>query len=69
MLRRVCGTRAILPTSYTVSSNLLSIDPELLASGGYGDVYQGTLNGLSVCIRRVRKYTRDDPQKAAGVRP
>ena len=69
MLRSVCGTRAILPTSYTISSRLLNIDPEPFASGGYGDVYEGTLDGLRVCIKRVRVYTQDGPQKAARVRP
>jgi hypothetical protein len=57
----------MLPTSYTISSHL-TINPEPFASGGYGDVYQGSLNGLRVCIKRVRVYTKDDPKKAERVR-
>jgi len=68
MLRSVCGTRAILPESYTIPSHLLNVDPEPFASGAYGDVYEGTLDGLRVCIKRVRVYTQDGPQKAARVR-
>ena len=31
-------------------------------------MYGGTLDGLKVCIKRVRVYTQDGPQKAARVR-
>ena len=66
-LRSRCGTGAILPTSYTLSPDLLSIAPEPFASGGFGDVYKGTLNGSRVCIKRARVYTRDPPKKAIKV--
>ena len=32
-------------------------------------MYEGTLDGLRVCIKRVRVYTQDGPRKAARVRP
>ncbi|KAF9645424.1 kinase-like protein [Thelephora ganbajun] len=64
-LRNICGTSAILPTPYTLSNELLDIGPNPFASGGFGDVYHGTLNGLRVCVKRVRVYTRDGPQKVA----
>ena len=67
-LRSVCGTRGILPTSYTLSPHLLNIDPDPFASGGYGDVYGGTLDGSRVCIKRVRVYARDGPKKATKAR-
>ena len=57
----------MLPSSYTLSSDLINIDPEPFASGGCGDVYHGTLGGSRVCIKRVRVYTNDDPQQAAKV--
>ncbi|KAF9644320.1 kinase-like protein, partial [Thelephora ganbajun] len=63
-LRSICGTSAILPTSYTISSDLLDVSQDPFASGGYGDVYQGTLEGEKVCIKRVRVYTQDGPQKS-----
>jgi hypothetical protein len=60
-LRSICGTKGMLPTSCMLSSDLFSIAPEPFASGDYGDVHQGTLNGSRVC-------TEDDPQKAVKVR-
>ncbi|KAF9643873.1 kinase-like protein [Thelephora ganbajun] len=53
-LRKICTTRAILPTSYTLSTDLLDIGTDPLASGGFGDV---------VCAKRLRVYTQDGPQK------
>ena len=67
-LRSICGDRGILPTSYTRSSHLLGIGPNPFASGGYGDVYEGSLDGLRVCIKRVRVYAHDGLQKATKVR-
>ncbi|KAF9644325.1 hypothetical protein BDM02DRAFT_3263623 [Thelephora ganbajun] len=62
-LRSICGTREILPTSYTISPHLLNISSNPFVQGGFGDVYQGTLDGSEVCIKRVRVYTQDGPQK------
>ena len=44
------------------------MDPDPFASGGYGDVYEGTLDGSRVCIKRVRVYARDGPKKATKAR-
>ena len=57
-----------LPTSYTLSSSLLNIDRRPVASGGPGDVYEGTLNGSKVCVKRIRVYSEDGPEKATRVR-
>ena len=67
-LRNRCGAGGILPTSYTLSPHLLNVGSEPFASGGRGDVYEGTLDGSRVCIKRVKVYTQGDPQKAARVR-
>jgi hypothetical protein len=67
-LRHICGTKTILPTSYILSSSLLNIGRHPVASGGPGDVYEGTLNGLKVCVKRIRVYSRDGPKKVAKVR-
>ena len=63
----MCGIWGILPTTYALSSLPLLIGPEPFASGGYGDVYLGTLDGSRVCVKRVRVYARDGPEKAAKV--
>jgi hypothetical protein len=44
------------------------MDPEPFAEGGYGEVYKGVLDGSRVCIKRVRVYTKDAPEKARKVR-
>ena len=67
-LRNICGTRAILPTSYTLSPDLLTIGPNPFASGSYGDVYEGTLDGSRVCTKRARVYAQDGPRKTTKVR-
>jgi len=68
-LRSICGIKGILPISYTLSSHLLNIGPEPFASGGFGDIYNGTLDGSRVCIKRVRAYAKDGQQKAIKVHP
>ena len=67
-LRSLCGKMGIVPTSYTLSSHLLDIHPQPFAAGGFGDVYHGTLDGSAVCIKRVRVYIQDDPEKVLKVR-
>ena len=66
-LSYICGTRAILPTSYTLSSSLLNVGHHPVASGGSGDVYKGSFNGSGVCVKRVRVYSKDGPKKATKV--
>ena len=66
-LRSVCRAKGTLPTSYTIPSHLLNIGPNPFASGGFGDVYHGTLNDLKVSIKRVRIYDKDGPGKATKV--
>jgi len=65
-LRGICGTGAILPTSYTLSSRL-NVNSDPFASGGYGDVYHGKVDGSRVCVKRVRMYTKEDPKKTTKV--
>lgn len=66
-LRSICGARTILPTSYMLSSNLLSISSGAVVSG---NVYEGTLNCLNACAKRVRirGYTQGGPQMETKVR-
>ena len=66
-LRSICGNKAILPSSYRFSSDL-SVDRDPFAGGGYATAYKGTAGGSKVCIKRVRVYARDGPQRAIKVR-
>ena len=73
-LRNICGDRMILPASYACSSRLI-IRPKPFASGGHGDVYQGTLDDVyqgtlddsNVCVKRLRVYAGDDQSQASKV--
>lgn len=56
----------ILPASFTPSYRL-TINPELSASGGCGDVRHGTLDGSKVRVKHVRMHAIDDQSKAAKV--
>jgi len=58
----------MLPISYTIPSHLLTVGSDPFAQGPYGDVYEGTLNDSKVCIKRVRMYTQEGPEKAIKVR-
>lgn len=66
-LRHICGTRTILPTSYIHSSSLVDVGRQPFASGGFGDLYEATLDGSKVCVKRVRAYAKDSPGKAIRV--
>jgi hypothetical protein len=57
----------ILPTSHTPSASLLNIGHHPVASGGSGDVYEGTFDGSEVCVKRIRVYSNDGPEKAIKV--
>ena len=67
-LKRICGERFILPTSYTISSQSLTIDAVPIDAGGFGDIYKGELDGLTVCAKRVKVYSTDGSQKGKKVR-
>lgn len=56
----------ISPTPYTLSQ-LLKTDPFPFASGGYGGLHEGTLDGSKICVKCVRVYTQDILRRAAEV--
>ena len=62
------NTSGMPPVSYNLSPDLLNTASYPFASGGYGDMYEGSLDDSKVCIKRLRVYTRDDPQEAIKVR-
>ena len=57
----------MLPTSYTPPSQNLTVGDRPVASGGSGDVYEGTLNRSKVCVKRVRMYSSDGSEVATKV--
>ena len=67
-LRHVCGARKILPASSALSSQVSLISNHPVASGGSGDVYEGALNTLRVCVKRIRVYAKDSSGEPPDVR-
>ena len=53
-LRTICSSRAILPSSYTISSDLARVGEDPVAYGGFSDVWEGIYNGSKVCIKHLR---------------
>jgi hypothetical protein len=66
-LRHVCNTGTIFPLPYTLSPLDLAVCHQPVASGDSCGVYEGSLNGSRVCVKRVRIYTKDGPKKAIQV--
>lgn len=58
----------LLPPSCILSSSVLNIGRQPVASGGSGDIYQGVLNGSTVCVKRIRVYSKEGPEKSTKVR-
>ena len=43
----------MLPTSYLISSRLLTVESHPFTSGGFSEMHHGTLGGTAVCIKRL----------------
>ena len=57
----------MLPSSYALPPSVLNIGGQPVASGGSGDIFKGTLDDSSVCVKRVRIYSKEGPEKAIKV--
>ena len=60
LLQKICGSRAILPSTYEITDELLVTTTLPSAYGGFCDVYKGTLSGENVCIKRLRVSAAGD---------
>ena len=58
-LRRICESRETVPASCTISAPTLIVEPYPFDSDGFGDIYHGMLDGLSVRVARLRLYRVD----------
>lgn len=68
VLRWICGSRGILPESYTLPDTHLITSSHPVASGAVADIYEGTLNGRKVCVKRIRVYSKGDQRGVQKVR-
>ena len=67
-LGSICATHAILPTSCSIPSHLLTVDSHPFASGAFGEVYRATLGNSLACVKRLRAAPQDDLAFAIKVR-
>ena len=65
--RQLCGRAGSLPASHIISENLIRTSEEPVASGGYGDVWEGIYNDKRVAIKALRLYRDDDVRKVLKV--
>ena len=63
--RQLCGQVGLLPTSHIVPGNSVQTTEHPIASGAFGDVWEGIHNGKRVAIKALRVYKHDDVQKVA----
>ncbi|KAF9647907.1 kinase-like protein, partial [Thelephora ganbajun] len=59
-LQKICSSRMILPSMYEVSGELSFDTMQIVAYGGFCDVYKGSLGGEGVCIKWLRITTTGD---------
>ena len=65
--RQLCGLAGSLPASHIISEDLIRTSEEPVASGGYGDVWEGIYNDKRVAIKALRVYRDDDVRKVSKV--
>ena len=66
VLRKICGLRKVLPTTYELPKNVSPIGELPSAFGGFCDAYEGTLNA-KVCIKKLRISATGDREKVKEV--
>ena len=66
-LRTICSSRNILPQSYTHLGSPPSTHKWPIAARGACDVYEGSIDNSKVCVKRLRIYSSDGPEKAKHV--
>ena len=57
----------VLPASYNVPPQILEISPTPFIPGGSVEVYEGTLDGAAVCIKRFCVPNKDLERNVAKV--
>ena len=65
--RQLCGRAGFLPVSHIISQKLIQTSETAVASGGFGDVWEGIWNDKRVAIKALRVYKDDDIRKVVKV--
>ncbi|KAF9789359.1 kinase-like domain-containing protein [Thelephora terrestris] len=62
--RQLCGRTGLLPASHMILGSLIKTRDHPIASGAFGDVWEGIYAGNRVAIKSLRVYRDDDVRKA-----
>lgn len=65
--RQLCGQAGLLPASHIIPDNLIQTSENPVASGGFGDVWEGKCADEPVAIKALRVYKPDDVRKVRKV--
>ena len=66
--RQLCGWTGLLPTSYTIPERHIQQTTEQpVASGVFGNVWEGIYNGERVAMKALRVFKEDDVRKVKKV--
>jgi hypothetical protein len=60
-LRKICGTKELLPSSHVLSDGLKWSGSDPAAFGGSADVWEGTYSDQKVAIKKLRISDTDGP--------
>ena len=64
---QLCGRTGLLPTSHILPERCIQTTEHPAASGGFGDVWEGTCNDKLVAIKALRVHKGDDIRKVRKV--
>ena len=62
-LQELCTSQIRVPSSHLLKVELLNINKERIASGGFSDVFRGTYDGGEVCVKKLRVSSTGNSQK------
>ena len=65
--RQLCGQTGLLPISHVIHEEIIRTTEHPVASGGFGDVWEGICNDKRVAIKALRVYKKEDVQKVKKV--
>ena len=65
--RQLCGRVGLLPASHIIPKGLIQTTEYPIASGGFGDIWEGIYDEKRVAIKALRVYKEDDIRKVRKV--
>ena len=65
--RQLCGQTGLLPTSHIIHEEIIRTTEHPVASGGFGDVWEGIYNDKRVAMKALRVYKKEDVQEVKKV--